>query len=85
MPEPAWQLTESISTTEEFDLTTSFGLSSAAGDFIFSDILGESVLLGRLTIIAGVYQESQRLSGKYEEVKRLAGKYESEHILRGDI
>ena len=73
MPEPAWRLSESVSLTEEFDLTTSFGLSSAAGDFIFSDILGASVLIGRLSIIAGTYREAQRLAGKYENIQRLRG------------
>ena len=75
MAEPAWRLPDSISTAETFDLTTSFGLGSAAGDFIFSDILGASVLLGRLSTIAGVYSESQRLEGHYE----------TEHKLRGDV
>lgn len=81
--EPVWRL----STTPvdiELSLTESFGLLSAAGDFLFKDMLGAAdAYIGRQSSLGGKYNLLSRLDGKHEPII-LMGKYDTTERVDGE-
>jgi len=82
--EIAWRLDEEISTEEEFSLTQAFTLESAADAFLFSDLLGDWIEVGRHSKLSGQFSGDHKLSGKYEPEHNLSGRYTPDHRLEGD-
>jgi len=61
--EPVWRLADSVERDEQFDLTESFTLATAADAFLWSDFLGAPTYLVRVQGIGGRYSDVKRLEG----------------------
>lgn len=84
--QPMWKLSEEVPLDEQFELSQSWTLQSAADAFIWSDFLGEpTAWLPKRVDISGRLTLDQKLEGRLTEDQVLAGRLTEDKKLEGDV